>query len=132
MGIFKKLGWFFRQEKKRYLIGIIFLALTSLANLVPPRVLGLMADRLDQGRIDWRQYLLLVGAVLIAALCLYGLRFAWRKEIWGGSAVLERAIRTRLFNHFMAMDQTFFERHRTGDLMAHATNDVTAIQFRGR
>lgn len=129
MGIFKKLGWFFRQEKKRYLIGIIFLALTSLANLVPPRVLGLMADRLDQGRIDWRQYLLLVGAVLIAALCLYGLRFAWRKEIWGGSAVLERAIRTRLFNHFMAMDQTFFERHRTGDLMAHATNDVTAIQF---
>lgn len=129
MSIFKKLGWFFKQEKKRYLIGITFLALTSLANLVPPRVLGLMADRLDAGRIDWRQYLLLVGAVLIAALCLYGLRFVWRKEIWGGSAVLEREIRTRLFDHFMAMDQTFFERHRTGDLMAHATNDVTAIQF---
>lgn len=129
MSIFKKLGWFFQQEKKRYLIGIIFLALTSLANLVPPRVLGLMADRLDKGQIDWRQYLLLVGAVLLAALALYGLRFVWRKEIWGGSAVLEREIRTRLFNHFMAMDQTFFDRHRTGDLMAHATNDVTAIQF---
>lgn len=129
MGIFKKLGWFFQQEKKRYLIGIIFLALTSLANLVPPRVLGLMADRLDKGQIDWRQYLLLVGAVLLAALALYGLRFVWRKEIWGGSAVLEREIRTRLFSHFMAMDHTFFDRHRTGDLMAHATNDVTAIQF---
>lgn len=129
MGIFKKLGWFFQQEKKRYFIGIIFLALTSLANLVPPRVLGLMADRLDKGQIDWLQYLLLVGAVLLAALALYGLRFVWRKEIWGGSAVLEREIRTRLFNHFMAMDHTFFDRHRTGDLMAHATNDVTAIQF---
>ena len=48
MGIFSKLGWFFKAEKKRYIIGITFLALTSLANLVPPRVLGLMADQLDQ------------------------------------------------------------------------------------
>ena len=47
MGIFSKLGWFFKAEKKRYIIGITFLALTSLANLVPPRVLGLMADQLD-------------------------------------------------------------------------------------
>lgn len=53
MNIFKKLGWFFKQERKRYIIGITFLALTSLANLIPPRVLGLMADQLDQGHISW-------------------------------------------------------------------------------
>lgn len=53
MGIFKKLGWFFKEEKKRYIIGILFLALTSLANLVPPRVLGLMADELDKDHITW-------------------------------------------------------------------------------
>lgn len=129
MGVFKKLGWFFKQERKRYAIGITFLALTSLANLVPPRILGLMADRLDAGQISWGQYGGLVLAVILAALVLFGLRFVWRKQIWGGAAVLEREIRSRLFNHFLVMDRTFFQRHRTGDLMAHATNDVNAIEM---
>ena len=128
MGIFKKLGWFFKEEKKRYIIGILFLALTSLANLVPPRVLGLMADELDKGHITWGQYGALILAIVAAAIVLYVLRYFWRKQIWGGAAELERKLRTRLFNHFMIMDKTFYQRHRTGDLMAHATNDVTAIQ----
>lgn len=128
MGIFKKLGWFFKEEKKRYIIGILFLALTSLANLVPPRVLGLMADELDKGHITWGQYGALILAIVAAAIVLYILRYFWRKQIWGGAAELERKMRSRLFNHFMIMDKTFYQRHRTGDLMAHATNDVTAIQ----
>lgn len=128
MNIFSKLGWFFKQEKKRYIIGITFLALTSLANLVPPRVLGLMADQLDQGHISWGQYGMLILAVLAAAFSLYILRYFWRKQIWGGAAELERQMRSKLFDHFMIMDRTFYQRHRTGDLMAHATNDVTAIQ----
>ena len=67
-------------------------------------------------------------AIVAAAIVLYVLRYFWRKQIWGGAAELERKMRTRLFNHFMIMDKTFYQRHRTGDLMAHATNDVTAIQ----
>ena len=128
MNIFSKLGWFFKQEKKRYIIGITFLALTSLANLVPPRVLGLMADQLDKGHISWGQYGMLIIAVLAAAFTLYILRYFWRKQIWGGAAELERQMRSKLFAHFMIMDRTFYQRHRTGDLMAHATNDVSAIQ----
>lgn len=128
MGIFSKLGWFFKQEKKRYIIGITFLALTSLANLIPPRVLGLMADQLDKEHISWSEYGALILAVLAAAITLYVLRYFWRKQIWGGAAELERQMRSKLFDHFMIMDRTFYQRHRTGDLMAHATNDVTAIQ----
>ncbi len=128
MDIFKKLGWFFKTEKKRYVTGILFLALTSFANLVPPRVLGLMADQLDQGHISWPQYGMFIAAILLAAGLLYLLRYFWRKQIWGGAAELERQLRSRLFRHFMVMDRTFYQRHRTGDLMAHATNDVSAIQ----
>lgn len=128
MGIFRKLGWFFRKEKKRYILGIIFLALTSFANLVPPRVLGLMSDRLDKGHITWGQYGILVLAIVAAAIVLYVLRYFWRKQIWGGAAELERQMRSKLFDHFMKMDRTFYQRHRIGDLMAHATNDVSAIQ----
>lgn len=128
MGIFTKLGWFFKKEKKRYLVGITFLILTAFANLVPPRVLGLMSDKLDRGHISWGEYGLLILAVIAAAAILYMLRYLWRKQIWGGAAELERQMRSKLFEHFMRMDSTFYQRHRTGDLMAHATNDITAIQ----
>lgn len=128
MSIFSKLGWFFKSEKKRYIIGILFLALTSIANLVPPLILGKMADQLDKGHISVSYYIWLILAIIAAAFSLYLLRYFWRKQIWGGAAVLERKLRTQLFEHFMNMDRTFFQRHRTGDLMAHATNDITAVQ----
>lgn len=128
MGIFFKLGWFFKKEKKRYLIGVAFLALTSVINLVPPRILGLMADQLDKGHISWQEYATLILATVLAALVLYAFRYFWRRQIWGGAAELELQMRSKLFEHFMEMDRTFYQRHRTGDLMAHATNDVSAIQ----
>lgn len=128
MSIFSKLGWFFKSEKKRYIIGILFLALTSIANLVPPLILGKMADQLDKDHISVSYYIWLILAIIAAAFSLYLLRYFWRKQIWGGAAVLERKLRTQLFEHFMNMDRTFFQRHRTGDLMAHATNDITAVQ----
>lgn len=128
MGIFFKLGWFFKKEKKRYLIGITLLALTSIINLVPPRILGIMADQLERGRISWQEYGMLILAIIFSALLLYAFRFFWRRQIWGGAAELEFQMRSKLFSHFMEMDRTFYQRHRTGDLMAHATNDVSAIQ----
>ncbi len=128
MDIFKKLSWFFKKEKKRYVIGITLLAMTSLANLIPPRVLGVMADELDKNHITWSQYRLLILAVIATAIVIYILRYFWRKQIWGGAAELEKQMRSKLYHHFMIMDRTFYQRHRTGDLMAHATNDVSAIQ----
>lgn len=128
MGIFFKLGWFFKKEKKRYLIGVTFLALTSIINLVPPRILGLMADQLERGHISWQEYGMLILAIIFSAILLYGFRYFWRRQIWGGAAELEFQMRSKLFSHFMEMDRTFYQRHRTGDLMAHATNDVSAIQ----
>lgn len=128
MDIFKKLSWFFKKETKRYVIGITLLAMTSLANVIPPRVLGVMADELDKNHITWSQYGLLILAVIATAIVIYILRYFWRKQIWGGAAELEKQMRSKLYHHFMIMDRTFYQRHRTGDLMAHATNDVSAIQ----
>ncbi|MCT7868760.1 MAG: ABC transporter ATP-binding protein, partial [Lactobacillus iners] len=68
MGIYHKLGWFFKQHKKRYIFGIAMLMLTSLANLVPPRILGLMADQLNKKQITWFSYFKYTGLILVAAL----------------------------------------------------------------
>lgn len=128
MGTFSKLSWFFKEHRKRYLLGIIALVITAAANLVPPWVLGIMADQLDTGKIGWGQFFTYLIAIIIAATFLYFFRFYWRKEIYGGAAILEKELRGKLYWHFLQMDRTFFQRYRTGDLMARATNDVQAVQ----
>jgi ABC transporter, ATP-binding protein len=129
MDIFIKLSWFFKKYKKRYFLGILFLILTSFANLIPPLALGRMAELLNQGKISWLDFFINVLGIIVAALFLYMFRLGWRSQLWGGAQILARDLTTKLYWHFLKMDRTFYQRHRTGDLMAHATNDITAIQF---
>lgn len=129
MDIFIKLSWFFKKYKKRYFLGILFLILTSFANLIPPLALGRMAELLNQGKISWLDFFINVLGIIVAALFLYMFRLGWRSQLWGGAQILARDLTTKLYWHFLKMDRTFYQRHRTGDLMAYATNDITAIQF---
>ncbi|WP_179395552.1 ABC transporter transmembrane domain-containing protein [Lacticaseibacillus absianus] len=128
MGIFKKLGWYFQQEKKRYGFGIFCLLLVALVNLIPPKVIGTLVDAMDKRDLTSDRLLLWLALLLFAGVGQYVFRFGWRNAIWGGAAKLEKTLRTRLFWHFMKMDATFYQKHRTGDLMAHATNDLNAVQ----
>ena len=48
MKLLHKLSWFFRLEKKHYLIGILSLILVSFFNLIPPRIMGVVIDRIDK------------------------------------------------------------------------------------
>lgn len=128
MTIFKKLMWYFRLEWRRYTIGVLGLLLTAIIAIIPPRIIGNMVDSIH-GR-TMTGSLLAVDLLLVAgaALAQYGSRYMWRTAIWGGAARLEQLLRDRLFQHFMRMDRTFYQRYRTGDLMAHATNDLEAVQ----
>jgi ATP-binding cassette subfamily B protein len=128
LGIFKRLAWFFREQRRNYAVGILALFMTSLMNLVPPKVIGSMVDAMNDHAMTARKLILWLGLLLVAAILQFLFRYGWRIHIWGGAATLERTLRTRLFWHFMRMDTTFYQRHRTGDLMAHATNDLNAIQ----
>ena len=51
MGIFKKLGWYFKQEWRRYLLGVTFLLLVALVNLIPPKVIGDLVDAMSKSRL---------------------------------------------------------------------------------
>ncbi|KRM22479.1 ABC transporter ATP-binding protein [Latilactobacillus graminis] len=128
MGIFKKLGWYFKQEYRRYLLGVTFLILVAIVQIVPPKVIGTLVDLMDTKQLTATKLVMWLIILLAAAILQYVFRYGWRTRIWGGAAKLERTLRSRLFWHFMKMDTTFFQKHRTGDLMAHATNDLTAIQ----
>lgn len=128
MGIFKKLSWFFKKQKRRYLIGIIFLLLTALTNLIIPRTIGQFADWVNQKQLTQVHVLAALTILLAAGLGQYLFRYGWRNQIWGGAADLEKKLRSQLFWHYLNMDEMFFKRHRIGNLMALSTNDISAVQ----
>ncbi|MFZ3587817.1 ABC transporter transmembrane domain-containing protein [Bacillus sp. DJP31] len=128
MSVFKDLWWFFKQEKKSYGFGIILLAFVGLLELVPPKVIGIVVDLINNETLTKDKLLQLAGALLAMAVTIYLLRYAWRIMIFGASVRLARLLRNHLYEHFTKMSQTFYQRRRIGDLMAHSTNDLQAIQ----
>lgn len=128
MSIFKKLGWFFKQEKKSYVIGVFSLMMVALVQLVPPKVIGVVVDEIVNKEIRLTKIIVWVALLIGAGLAQYLFRYIWRMHIWGSAARLEKELRTQLFHHFTKMDSIFYQKYRTGDLMAHATNDLNAIQ----
>ena len=58
---------------------------------------------------------------------MYYLRYVWRMYILATSYRLGQIMRSRLFEHFTKMSPSFYKKYRTGDLMAHATNDINSL-----
>lgn len=127
MSIIQKLWWFFKLEKRRYLVGIVALVLVSALNLIPPMVMGRVIDAITSGRLTQDELLLHLFYLLLAAFGMYYLRYVWRMYILGTSYRLGQIMRSRLFEHFTKMSPAFYQNYRTGDLMAHATNDINAL-----
>lgn len=127
MNLIRKLGWFFKLERKRYIIGILALSLVSVFNLIPPRVIGVVIDRIASHNLTSNQLVLNLSVLLASAFIMYGLRYLWRLYIFGTANHLGRLLRSRLFEHFTKMSPSFYQKYRTGDLMAHATNDINAV-----
>ena len=129
MDIYKKLGWFFKERWKSYVTAIFALLIVALLQLIPPRIIGIVIDQISTNSITQRSIIGLLVTLSLTAIGQYVLRYVWRVRIWGNSARLERIVRDRLYRHFTNMDSEFYQKYRTGDLMAHATNDIRSLRM---
>ncbi|WP_199617141.1 ABC transporter ATP-binding protein [Paenibacillus alkalitolerans] len=129
LSVLGKLSWFFRLEWKRYAIAIPLLVLAGLIEVIPPKIVGDTIDRIQQGTLTWplvTETLLLLGGL---ALVIYLITYVWMYQLFGGAFVVERLLRSKLMRHFLKMTPTFYEKNRTGDLMARATNDLKDVSM---
>lgn len=129
MRLFLDLLWFFKLEKKSYLAGILVLILVAMINLYPPYVVRKIVDEITLKSLTPGILWPWVISLFISGVLVYFLRYLWRVLIFGASIRLSRLLRNQLFEHFTLMSPGFYHKHRTGDLMAHATNDIQAIEM---
>ena len=119
---------FFRHHRHRYILGVVWLLAVDFLQLLIPRLLGFFTDQLlatpvNMGQLRHTLYLILAIAVGIAFF-----RYLWRLYIMGAARILEKYLRDLLFKHLQHLPPSFYLRNKTGELMAHLTNDINAIR----
>lgn len=113
----------------RYALGIGALMATDALQLAIPRLVGAFTDALDRGALDLPGALRHAALVVGLAVGVGIFRYLWRIYVFGTSWRIEQAMRARLFGHLLTLSANYFNHHKTGDLMAHATNDLQAVRM---
>lgn len=114
--------------KWHYLLGVIVLLLVDLASLYIPQYTGEIIDGLTAGAFGLEGVKPILLKILLAGLTMMLGRFGWRFFIIGASRGIEYKMRNDLFGHLETLSARFYNSHKTGDLMAHFTNDLQAIR----
>lgn len=126
--VFIHLSDFFKENKHRYIIGVCILLVADLFQLVMPKILGIITDLIEQNAITQKDFLFYIAIIMGSALIIALARFGWRIYIFGTARTLEFWLRNKYFNHLELLSQNYFNSKKTGDLMAHATNDIQSVR----
>ncbi len=112
------------KYRMRVFAGFISLLVVDGAGLLVPLVIRGAIDRLTRGEGGvLRSGLYIVGLAVIVVI----FRFLWRYFFIGTARRIERDLRAKLYQHFLTLSASFYNTHKTGELMAHATNDIDAV-----
>ena len=117
------------KYKWHYLAGVIVLFLVDGASLYVPQYTGEIIDGLSAGELDMNGVWVLLLKILAAGLVMMLGRFGWRYFITGASRGIEYRMRNDMFGHLETLSARYFNSHKTGDLMAHFTNDLQAVRM---
>ncbi|KNY28703.1 ABC transporter ATP-binding protein [Pseudobacteroides cellulosolvens] len=115
--------------KYKYIAGIICIFMVDILQMVLPKVLGVLTDKLKSGNFtkdDLVTYSILIVVVSISTAVF---RFSWRYLVFGVSKLIEKTIRERLYIQYQRLSPNYYNVHKTGDLMSHATNDIDNIRM---
>ncbi|WP_337220049.1 ABC transporter transmembrane domain-containing protein [Vibrio parahaemolyticus] len=127
MRIFWQLRWYFRQKWKHYVGSILLFAVISGLQLVPPKAVGVIVDGVVDNTLETNTLIMWLLGLIVLLFTIYGCRILWRIWLFGASWELGTILRNRLYRHLSTQPPRFFERYKTGDLMARGTNDVRNI-----
>lgn len=122
-----KLKWFFKENRKRYTVALILLMVTNILVVIPPWLIGQAIDSIYTQTLTARLLVIFIGSMFLIMLFNYASNYVWQYQLFGGAYVIERQLRGKLMHHFLKMTPTFYEKNKTGDLMARSTNDLRAI-----
>ncbi len=118
---------YLKSQKVKLILGTIFVSISIFLQSLYPLVIGNAVDEISKGttEVSYLNYALLsVGLILLGGVFL----FLTRRTIIVASREIENDLRRDFFSHLQNLPKSFYDKNTTGDLMAHATNDISNIR----
>ena len=120
---------YLKERRLIIVIGLVCLMTVDFLQLFIPRVIKWAIDDLTDYRIDLPS-LLIYALYIVGIAVLIGIfRYIWRRCLLGTSRRVEEGLRNKLFAHIQTLSASYFVKTKTGDLMAHATNDIQHVRM---
>lgn len=120
---------YIKKYKYSYLLGMLVLLLVDYLGLFIPQYTGDITDGLTIGGMDYQGVLRVIGKILLVGAGMALGRFGWRFFIFGAARKIEYELRNDLFGHLGSLSMRYYNENKTGDLMAHFTNDLAAVRI---
>ena len=119
---------YMRRYRWQYVQGTLACVATNIVAVQFPRVLGMAINRIQQGTT--RELILIFALILVGISLVKGVfLYAQRWILIGISREIEFDLRNDLFRKLEIQDSGFYQRYRTGDIMARMTNDLNAVRM---
>ncbi|MEO0294208.1 MAG: ABC transporter ATP-binding protein [candidate division WOR-3 bacterium] len=115
------------KYRRRVLLGVFFLLIVDASHMVLPWVLKFVIDDLSSLPLS-HSLIFYISIIIALGLAVIILRYLWRVFIIGASRMVERDIRNDFYHRLMSLGARFYNKIEPGDIMARATNDVSAVQ----
>ena len=119
---------FILKHKVSYIIGLVFMFLSSYVQTLFPKVLGSTVDILKSDGFETAGVYINIAFILLIAAGTFAFTYIWRNLVIGNARKLECHIREILFDHFQILSPEFYNQRKTGDLIAYAINDINAVR----
>ena len=127
--LYQLIGAFVVRHWRAYVASALMLIGIAVLTVWVPRAVGQAVDGLVADTLTGTALVRELAFLLLMGTAIYFLRVGWRLQLFAAAYRLGVELRTRLYDRLTQQGPPFFNRSRTGDLMARATNDVDSIEM---
>jgi ATP-binding cassette subfamily B protein len=120
---------YFAEKRYQVILGMISLIIVDVLQLFIPLIIKWAVDDLTLLNVGPNVILRYATYMIGVALFIGIFRFVWRHCLLGTSRRVEEGLRSVLFTHLQTLSPAYFDQAKTGDLMAHATNDIQQVRM---
>ncbi|MCF7858006.1 MAG: ABC transporter ATP-binding protein/permease [Candidatus Cloacimonetes bacterium] len=129
MNTFKKITPYIKQNLHKISFGILLLIIIDIVSLIIPKIMQYAIDGLETEGFTKLNLFYAGGAIFLIAALMAIMRYFWRFFILGTAWFVDRSVRQEYFEHLMSLSANFYNKIKTGDLMAYAINDLNAVRM---
>ncbi|MBT7469116.1 MAG: ABC transporter ATP-binding protein [Candidatus Cloacimonetes bacterium] len=120
---------YIKRNLHKIFLAILLLIIVDFMQIIIPKIIQKTIDGIGTDGFVKTDLLKAGAVILLITIFMTIIRYFWRILLIGTAWIIDRNIRQDYYNHLLTLSSNFFNKIKTGDLMAYATNDMNAVRM---